>query len=351
MMYDLPLVEGGVVMAFDQLKNRTVAMDEATWAIRWEAEHYFSLITNRVGLSWHQGGHAVRLDSGITIEPFPVAIGYQKVALADKVVALDGDDHGQLIRAASLAQSRDLWTYQPKGPHPTIQGIFCADERAVYFGLYDTSVMALSLDDGRVLWRQAEAADLPEALKGRRAGATDGFAIVYGEIVIFRFGTNIAGLSVADGRVVWSTPILGSSDVYLYDGRYYVTTSAGKYHILDPGTGAVLLSADLMKTLPAELRKKRPSVFAPMLVSETHTFVGVREGWLLAFERDTGRYVWSFRPKKGGEISHRSPGYFASANGRFYYADLSTCLYCLEETNPTDPVLIEQRRQRPAIVS
>jgi outer membrane protein assembly factor BamB len=344
MMYDLPLVEGGVVMAFDQLKDRTVAMDEATREIRWEAEHYFSLIANHVGLSWHQGGHVVDLASGTTIEPLPAAVGYEKVALADRVVALDGNDHGQLIRVAGLTERRDLWTYQPKGPHPTIQGIFCADERGVYFGLYDTSVIALSLDDGHVLWRQVEAAELPEPLKGRRAGSTDGVAIVYGEIVIFRFGMNIAGLSTADGQVVWSTPLQGVSDVYLYDGRYYVTTRAGKYHILDPGTGALLLSADLTKTLPADIRRRRPSVFAPMLVSETHTFVGTREGWLLAFERDTGRYVWSFRPNKGGEISYRSPGYFASANGRFYYADLSTCLYCLEERTPTDPVLSEQRR-------
>jgi glucose dehydrogenase len=346
MIYDLPLVWRGVVIVYDQLKNRTVAMDEATWAIRWKAEHYLSLITNHVGLSWHQGGHAVDLDSGTTLDPFTAAVGYEKVTLGDKVLALDGDDRGQLIRAASYRERRDVWTYQPQGPHPTMQGLFCADERAVYFGLYDTSVMALSLADGQVLWRQADAAALPDALKGRRAGATDGFAIVHGEIVIFRFGMNVAGLSTADGRVVWSTPMQGISDCYLYDGRYYVTTSGGKYHILDPKTGAVMLSADLTKTLPADIRKRRPSVFAPMLVSETHTFVGMREGWLLAFERDTGRYVWNFRPKNGGGISHRSPGYFASANGRLYYADLSKCLYCLEEQTATDPVLIEQRRQR-----
>ena len=205
--------------------------------------------------------------------------------------------------------------------------------------------MALSLDKGAVLWRQPEAAELPETLKGRRAGSTDGFAIVYDGIVIFRFGTNIAGLDTTDGRVVWSRPLVKATDTYLYDGRYYVTTAAGKYHTLDPHTGAVLVSADLTKTLPAEIRKQRPSSWAPMLVSETHTFVGTRQGWLLAFERDTGVYAWSFRPRKGGEISHRSPGYFASANGRFYYADLSTCLYCLEEENPSDPVLIEERRR------
>lgn len=345
MVYHLPLVEGGLVMAFDQRKDRTVAIEEDTWATAWEANHYLGLIVDGVGLSWRQSGHLVDLRTGASLAPFPAAVGTEHAAIGSTVVAL-GFDGTDVMRAASLRERRDLWQYRPEGPHPTIQGIFCADERGVYFGLYDTSVMALALEDGRVLWRQTEAADLPAALKGRRAGATDGFAIVHGEVVIFRFATNIAGLSVADGHVVWSTPTRGVTDCYLYDGRYYVTTGSGGYQILDPRTGEVLFSADLTKTLPGEIRKRRPSVFAPLLISETHAFVGTREGWLLAFERDTGRYAWHFRPEKGGGISHRSPGYFASANGRFYYADLSKCLYCLEEVTPTDPVLAAQRRQR-----
>lgn len=346
MIYDLPLVEAGLVIAFDQSKGRTVALDEACWSIRWECDHYLALITSGLGLSWHRGGHVVDLATGKDISVLPMRAGYEQVETNDLIVSMGSGDEGQAVLVGSLAERRDIWKYEPNGPHPTLQGIFCADEKAVYFGLYDTSVMALSLEDGHVLWRQAEAAALPVALKGRRAGAADGFAILHGEIVIFRFGMNVAGLSVSDGRVEWSTPIQGISDCYLYDGRYYVTTSTGKYHILDPATGAVLVSADLTTTLPADIRRSRPSVFAPMLISETHAFVGTREGWLLAFERESGRYVWHFRPKKGGEISHRSPGYFASANGRFYYADLSKCLYCLEEQTPTDPVLIEQRRRR-----
>lgn len=83
---------------------------------------------------------------------------------------------------------------------------------------------------------------------------------------------------------------------------------------------------------------------APNLVSETHLFVGTERGRIIAFARDTGEYSWSHRPKGGGPIGRR--GYFASANGRLYYADLSPRLYCLEEKKPSDPALSEQRLAR-----
>jgi outer membrane protein assembly factor BamB len=76
-----------------------------------------------------------------------------------------------------------------------------------------------------------------------------------------------------------------------------------------------------------------------MVVSETNTYIGTLDGYIIAFERDTGRYAWHHRPRSGTGMG----SYLMTVNGRLYYTDMTFRLYCLEEEEPTDPVLRAQR--------
>jgi hypothetical protein len=111
--------------------------------------------------------------------------------------------------------------------------------------------------------------------------------------------------------------------------------------VLDASTGEVLFERDLRETLPKELKPSSPH--APILVSETHVFTGSLGPHVIAFDRPTGDYSLSHAAKGGGSTSFGG-AYFMSVNGRLYYADMASRMHCLEEENPTDPTLKEERR-------
>jgi outer membrane protein assembly factor BamB len=340
-----PFVDDGIEIR--QAQGKAIATDEAgtlLWTDRKKGEP--ALVCDQGVLIW-RAGTAELLDplSGRANARLPGRACIETLAIGDVLVGMSYAKGSNLMLASSLQSRMGLWTYRPdtKGPQ-NISGIFCADERGVYLGLSDGALVGLSLSEGKEMWRQ-ESAGMQES--GKPRVAVKGFLTAYGNSVIVRYATNVAAVSTRDGRVLWMRDIWGTLDGYLYGDRYYVTTDRGGYHVLDPKTGKVLLSADLLATLPKAVRSSPIMNFAPMLVSETHVFVGTREGYLLAFERETGRYAWHFLPKNAGVINYNG-SYFSSVNGRFYYADMSFAEYCLEEETPTDTVLKERRARAEA---
>lgn len=343
MVWHRPLIQDGLVVRHAS-HGVTVGLDEWTWAQRWSRRKGAAFLHEGLLYFWKS---ARRLElvgaDGRKQSTRTVPCGIDVAQVRDILVGWDFDK-GRYAFGADLRDVERIWRYRPPlDDSHSIQGIFCADERGVYLGLSDGSVVGLSLRDGEEMWRQP-AAGFQEAGKPKRTPM--GFLTAHDGRVIVRYPSNVAAVSTRDGRVVWQQgDVWGTADGYLYDGRYYVTAVSGEYCVLDPRTGKVLLRADLRATLPRDVKPPLWD-FAPLLVSETHVFTGTGQGWLLAFERDTGRYAWHFRPKGGGPISTRSC--FSSVNGRLYYSDLSYAEYCLEEETPTDPVLKERRAQAEA---
>jgi hypothetical protein len=209
-------------------------------------------------------------------------------------------------------------------------------------------MVARGLLDGRELWRR-KIPKRPDCLPEPQRGIC-----LAGNTVIYKlWGGVVLGVSAGTGEILWTFATGGDQtmDVALCGDRYHVLGRDGGYFVLDASTGRTLLKANLKSTLPGKLSKLRD--FFPLLVSETHAWVGVGPGYLMAFDRHTGEYAWHRLPKGAGSFQGQTS--FASANGRFYYSDCSARMYWLEEENPTDPVLKAQRegkglvvRQRPA---
>lgn len=166
--------------------------------------------------------------------------------------------------------------------------------------------------------------------------------MVWGDHVIFEVYRNgVVAFGRRDGRRAWAHRFRAAlCQGYVYDGRYWALTTMGDLVVFEPSSGRVLLERNLKRGLPKKLAGV--SIRKPLLVSETHVFTGSHDGYVLAFDRQTGNYVWRHRAKGGASTDHDG-SYFASANGRLYYSDVSNRVYCLEEVNPTDPVLRSQR--------
>lgn len=345
-LWRLPLVRDSYLIR-RKPGGGVLSQSESTGLALWEYTRPATpqLIAGDFVLAWPRADEAELLDlstgavTGVMRCPVP-----SETAVVDDrllVTAYEGDGCYSVC-CASISRGQVLWAQAlPLGT--TIRGTFCASDVAVFVGESTGAVVALSILDGRELWRHG-VADLTwrDPTFGNRQGEPEGVLTTHEDIVILRVQHgHVVGLSAQDGRRVWAWrhAQARTDDGYLYDGRYYINSGLGTYHILDPLSGTELLSADLRATLPKKLQGLSPH--GPMLVSETHTFIGTIEGYILAFERDTGRYVWHHRPKGGTGMG----SYLMSVNGRLYYTDMSFRLYCLEEKEPTDPVLKAQRKK------
>jgi outer membrane protein assembly factor BamB len=206
--------------------------------------------------------------------------------------------------------------------------IFCATDDRIIVG-QDELVLALSSETGRLLWEHS-VADLPLRMPGEedRPGTTGGICRIHSNIVIVTVPKDfLLGLSVENGERLWTWTsdlhrAVAAGAGYLYGGRYYQTGANGSYHIIDANTGVTVFETVLTQGLP----KKQHTAWgwSPILISETHVFVGSRDGQILAFVRDSGEYVWSIVPKRGSSVTD-----FASVNERLYCTDLGGRLHCL----------------------
>jgi outer membrane protein assembly factor BamB len=200
----------------------------------------------------------------------------------------------------------------------------------------DGAVIAFSLVTGEEMWRHS-LADLSLQLpSGTRPGSADGLLAIWDDKVVMTVSsTYVLALSLGDGSRCWewrseSAGLFRTG--YLYDGRYYTLDSLGGYAVVDAATGKLVLAVRLQ--VPAKTGVA--SVSLPILASETHFFTGSRQGPIVAFERDTGKFVWAGMPRRGSGTEAFSLE-FATANGRLYYADMGFRLWCMEEVTPSDP--------------
>lgn len=343
-LWQLPLVDDDVVVR--KLPGPGfVAQVEATGDERWRYEKSGTpvLIHDRKVLAWASEHEAdvVDIGTGALVGVLHCPLLPDPVAVEDFVLGVAREPGaGYSVCGARLSLGRVEWRVpiQPGNGKP---GMPCASLDAGVMDLGDGTVLAVALTDGRVLWHVGvEDLAHEDPHHGSRAGRPVGVPTIWQDRVILRvWPAHVVALALGDGSRLWTWSHTGGAveDGYLYGDRYYVNTGVGSYHVLDPASGSELLAADLRKSLPTKLGNVVPH--GPMLVSETHVFIGTLEGHVIAFGRDSGRFAWDFRAQRGTGIG----SYFVAANGRFYYTDMTFRLYCLEEREPTNPSRIDSR--------
>jgi len=121
-------------------------------------------------------------------------------------------------------------------------------------------------------------------------------------------GDYVVSLDLATGRRRWTWHRKGHriGGVHLCGDRLCLASDEG-YYELDAATGAVVRHHDLESSLPDAQRRRQ---LQPILVSTTHIFGVLNSGLSVAFDRNSGRHVWSFRS---------GPCALHAANGRLYY--------------------------------
>jgi outer membrane protein assembly factor BamB len=317
--------------------HQWLARDEATQNVLWERK---ATDATRPQVVWNET---------VVVWDFPAAVGLvlsattgieeRRIEAPPGWAFCAGDIlvawHGGFVCVVDLRSGKVLWRFDTSASEAPISGSPCANQDAVFFGL-PGRVVARGLTDGRELWSQA----LPTLLCSRPT-PTRGLCVLGDLVVALLEGEGVVGLSARTGSIVWQYEHGERiTDGALYGDRYYVLGAYGQFAVLDVGSGKALGRTDLRRSLPGKLAKVKGDFF-PLLVSETHAWIGLGPGYVIAFDKQSSEYAWHRWPKGAGSFQGQT--YFASANGRLYYADMSCRLYWLEEENPTDPVLKAQR--------
>jgi outer membrane protein assembly factor BamB len=271
--------------------------------------------------------HLLEAETGRPVNISPSLVGYDALARKNLLINMGPSS----VYAINPLTGLHVWEYSPEDD-PGFSSELSAYEDLVVFGVRDGTLRALSVRDGAEIWRH-DVRDLRWRNQGRSnpPGTPTGAASFFERTCLIRVAHEyVVACSIETGDRIWtwtsnSVRAAAGGSAYLYGDRYYVTGANGSYNVIDAVIGQTVLERHLPDSLPKKLRETWG--WLPILVSETNLFVGSHSGHLIAFDRLSGQFAWSFYPEGGGGVTR----HLVSKDHRLYYTDFCFRLYCLVE--------------------
>lgn len=187
------------------------------------------------------------------------------------------------ITAFSAATGKRLWVFARTEPALSLRGtagpVTVGD--AVLTGFASGKLAAIGLRDGRALW------EIPVAQpQGRseieRLVDVDAPVLLAGRVLVSAaYQGKIVAVSLENGRLLWSRDISTYSAMAADGGNVYVSDDHGHIYALDLRSGATVWKQD-------QLQGRRPS--APAVVGPA-VAVGDLDGYVHWLARDDGRFL------------------------------------------------------------
>jgi outer membrane protein assembly factor BamB len=305
-------------------ESHLVALETATQRIGWRYPWAMQprAIHDGAILAWvdDREAHLIDAETGRPRRTLACLRPDDAIVVGDRLFGCGEDDEygGHRVYAIDLRSGRRLWSGALDVVVQRTTPTLCASAEAVFYGTRDGAVVACDLETGRERWRWRDPTLGYEGTNGFVPYATRGAPALHDGGLLVAVGPRLVKLRAEDGALLWSVPG-GAGGVY--QGRYYLVDE--RYQILDGATGATIASWDLRARLPKTLSASIDAS-SSIAVSDTHLFVGSREGRLFAFKRETGEYVSHHQPTSSSAIE----GPITIVDGRLYYENLLV-LYCL----------------------
>lgn len=270
----------------------------------------------------------------------------------DRLIGADVD----VVHCWNTGTGLRAWSWVPdvttveSGSGNTIRTDLCADDERVYFGMRDGTIRALSIRDGKEVWRTTLVKNPDPFTDTDRefhllASEPSGSGSVRDGVAYFQASNRAVALDAITGKHIWEARAYCTGG-QLHLDSYHCLGVGGEYEILDARTGRRKFKKDLTSVTPARFHNGGMPTYKPMVVSDTHMFCGYGIGYLLAFERTTGKLVWHHRATPA--LSFHQDNYFQIVNGRLYTGDYGT-MRIYEEVNASDAVLREQRAGKDSV--
>lgn len=249
--------------------------------------------------------------------------------LSSEVMALSPADLGVLVARTNDSRVYGLdtdsgdviWQTGQTAPLLLLRGQSrpLVDGGRVVVGYDSGKLVAIALSRGTVLWQVA--VDVPEgASELERMVDIDGtLKISDGVVYGVAFHGKVGGVSLSDGRLIWTRDFSSYQGLDVDDYRLYVTDDDGNVWALDRNSGASMWKQDQLT---------HRMVTAPVALDD-YVVVGDFEGYLHWMDKEDGHFVARTRVDGDGILTPPTV-----VNGRLYVLGNGGTLAVLEPESP-----------------
>lgn len=195
------------------------------------------------------------------------------------VVVRAGDSR---IFGLSAVDGSRKWIYQRATPSLSLRSSagVVIDSGAVYVGFSGGKLIALRLDDGKIIW-EASVAQPRGVTEIERIADITSVPVVDGPLVYaVAYQGKIAAVDRASGRVVWARDISSYTGMNAEESRIYVTHANGSVYALDYASGKTFWKQDDLMYRNATAPLPMGGVIA----------VGDLEGYVHFLDREDGSF-------------------------------------------------------------
>ena len=229
-------------------------------------------------------GVVVALDKASGKERWRVAVSSEVLAVpvAEAGVVVVQSVDGRLT-ALAAADGKRLWSVERSEPALSLRGtatpVIVSD--VVFSGFATGKLLAVSLHEGRVLW-EIPVAQSQGRSEIERLIDVDAPVLVIGKLLVAAaYQGKIVALNLDNGRLLWSRDLSVYAPMATDGSNVYAVDTRGHLLALDLRSGATVWQQD-------KLHGRRPS--APVVVGQTLA-VGDFEGYVHWLARDDGHFM------------------------------------------------------------
>jgi outer membrane protein assembly factor BamB len=183
------------------------------------------------------------------------------------------------------------WSYQRAVPLLSLRGAGAPviTDEAVIAGYDNGKLVALSVQDGKVLWEKSVAVPRGRTELERLVDIDADPLVINDTIYVVSYQGNLSGVDLYSGQILWSREMSSTTGLDAIPGEaIYVTDDDGNIWAIQDGSGDALWR---------QTKLERRHVSAPAVVGD-YIVVGDLEGYVHWIARDDGRFVSRQRVSK-----------------------------------------------------
>lgn len=211
-------------------------------------------------------------------------------AIADGIVVvrcIDGRVFG-----LDASNGNRIWIHDRSVPLLTLRGnasliTYAGD---VFIGYDDGTVVALNIDDGRVVWEQTFVNPEGRTELDRLADVGDQMVMVASDLIVSSYKSRVTALAAQSGRLLWFKDIPSATGVQVERTNLAMSDRNGEVWLLDRRNGSTMWKQDQLLNRGLT----RPAFYTNYMV------VGDFEGYLHWIDMETGRFVARVREGRDG---------------------------------------------------